>query len=430
MCMKQNRLITFLGVLALLGLLPTTMASGQAAASVSGGPYMSHEITVNAVDNSKYGPSVAYNSNHNEYLVVWDAAWLSGANDIRAQRVSARGQLLGSEFVVYSNSSHLSSEPSVAYDPVNDRYLVVFSYKNITDTDLYGRLIPWNGPSAGLTIFPIITWTSYQRNPKVIYAGGLQKQYVMVWENTVTSGTPKTYVSVKHINPDGTFTGGSADLTYSDASYNYIRPDITYNLARNEFLVVWEKFDVVNSDIWAARIHGSYGTMTGSPLAVAAWPDDETHPAVAACNIADKYLVAWDSDVGTGGTNYDLYGRIVNGDGSFGAVSWIDATTSPEIESDVACSLSGNQFLVVYQQRYTNLKYGITARRVFPNLAMEPAFQIVQPGSASDRTNPVVVSGTTSFLVAWEHERDGVAYQDIHARLVSLQALFLPLIRR
>jgi hypothetical protein len=393
---------------------------------------MSHEITVNAVDNSKYAPSVAYNSNRNEYLVVWEASWLSGANDIHGQRVSATGTLLGGEFVVYSDSTHISSEPSVAYDPVNDRYLVVFSYykDGITYTDLYGRLIPWNGPSSSYAIFPIITWTSFQRNPKVIYAGGLQTQFVMVWENTVTSGTPKTYVSGKHINPDGTFTGAGSNLTFSDASFHYIRPDITYNLARNEFLVVWEKFDVVNSDIWAARIRGDYVTMSGSPLAVAAWPDDEAHPSVAACNVADKYLVTWDSDVGTGGTNFDLYGRIVNGDGSLGGVSWIDNTTAPEIESDVSCNRTGNQFLVVYQQMWATAKYGITARHVYPNLGMEPAFVVVPPSSVADRTQPVVVGGSTNFLVAWEHERDGVAYQDIHARLISLQALFLPLVRR
>ena len=429
--MKKKRLFMFVATLALLSAQLVFPSNGRAMSVASGGPFLSQEITVSAVDNTKSWPSVAYNSKHNEYLVVWDISWPSGTFDIRAQRVSAQGKLLGGEFIVYSDPTHLSSDASVAYDPVNDRYLVVFAYKDITDTDLYGRLIPWNGPSAGLTIFPIITWGSFQRNPKVIFAGGLQNQFVMVWENTVTSGSPKTYVSVKHINLDGTSLSGTADLSYSDASYHYIRPGITYNLARNEFLVVWEKFDVVNSDIWAARINGSNYHTTGSPFTVAGWPDNESHPGVDACNIANKYLVTWQSDVGTGGTDYAIYGYTINGitdaNNGLDTVFQIDNTTLPETQPSVACSRSGEQFLVVYQQMKTNLKYGIRARMVYPDSSMDAAFNLVLPGL--DRTQAAVASGSINFLVAWSHQRD-VNNVDIHAKLVTRFKVFLPSILR
>jgi hypothetical protein len=140
--------------------------------------------------------------------------------------------------------------------------------------------------------------------------------------------------------------------------------------------------------------------------------------------------VTWDSDEGTGGTIRDIYGRIVNGDGSLGAVHWITDSSGLKIESDVDCSRGGNRFLVTFSEIYTNSHYGITARAVNPDLSMDPVIRLVQPGGEVDRRYSAVVSGSTNFLVAWEHERYGVAYQDIHARLVSLQALFLPLIRR
>jgi hypothetical protein len=38
--------------------------------------------------------------------------------------------------------------------------------------------------------------------------------------------------------------------------------------------------------------------------------------------------------------------------------------------------------------------------------------------------------GRTTYLTVWEHERDGAAYQDVHGRLATPEALFLPLVRK
>jgi len=280
-----------------------------------------------------------------------------------------------------------------------------------------------------LAAFPIITWGTSQWNPKLVYAGGIQKEFLVVWSNTSTAGSLPAYVSVKRIRADGSFPSSGADLTLSDSSKNYINPDVSYNLARNEYLVVWDKVSS-SHDIWGVRITGNAVPLGGGPFAIAGWPDNEESPSVAACNVADQYLVTWQSDVGTGGTNYDIYGYLVNGDGTLDTVFWIDNTTLPEIESSVACNRSGNQYLVVYQQRWTNLKYGITGRLVFPDHSMEAAFVVIPPGGAADRTMPAVAGGNSSYLVAWEHQRDGTSYQDIHGRIVTPHVVFLPLVLR
>jgi hypothetical protein len=432
--MKKNRLFLLLAALLLLSLLPVPAVSSQAAFSASGGPLLGHEITVNSVDNGKHLPAVAYNANRREFLVVWHTTWAVGTRDIRAQRVSLTGKLLGSEITVAENMTHDIFQPSVAYDPVNDRYLVTYIYNtssnptnvNTDNTDLYGQLVAGNGILYG-SAFSIITWPSQQWNPQVIYAPGLQKQFVMVWNNADTSGAVKAYVSLKHINPDGTFTGAGADLSYSDGSINYANPDITYNLARNEFVVVWEKVvSIANYDIMASRVQGSYVTMGGSPFMVAAWPDSEQLPSVAACNIADKYLVTWQSDIGSGGTDHAIYGYTLNGDASLDTVFRIDDNSGQVVQSDVACSKGGNWFLVTYADYWgLNGHYGITARKVFPNTSMDNSIRVVT-GESTDRHFPAVVSGPTNFLVAWEHDRPSTSYIDIHAKLVSFYDLFLP----
>jgi hypothetical protein len=430
--MKKSRLISFLAVLALLGLLPVTAVCGQAAMAAPGDPILSHEITVNSVDNGKYVPSVAYNPVRQEFLAVWHTTWGGlGTRDIRGQRLSLTGKLLGTEFTVYSNFTHDAFQPSLAYDPENDRYLVTFVYNTSTNptnmatdnTDLYGQLVNGNGSLSG-TAFSIITWPNQQLVPKVVYAGGMQKQFVIVWNNTYTGGSPLAYVSVKHINPDGSFTGAAASWTYSEGANNLVNPDITYNIHNNEFMVVWDRV-AGSDDIWAARLQGAYGTL-GSPFAVAGWTADESLPSVDACNVANKYLVAWQSDQDTGGSDYAIYGYTINGDGSLDTVFMIDDTTSPETQPDVACDASGRNFLVAYAQRWTSTYYGISARKVYPNASMETAFVITPPGNHADRTKPAVVHGPSNFLVAWENIRDSTTIQDIHARLVAFYAQYLP----
>jgi len=78
---------------------------------------------------------------------------------------------------------------------------------------------------------------------------------------------------------------------------------------------------------------------------------------VAACKGANQYLAAWQSNQGTG--NDAIYARFIDGEGTLGNVYLIDDTTSPEQRTNVACNLSGRQYLVTWQTRYTNLKYGI-----------------------------------------------------------------------
>jgi len=236
--MKKNRLFLLLTALAVVSLLPAPVAGKPAAAIAVSSPALSREITVNQVDNETMLPAVAYDSVHNEYLVVWHTKWGVGTRDVRAQRVSASGALLGGEILVYEHATKDAFQPSVAYDPVNDRFLVTFIFDSsgsLTDTDLYGRFVTWNGatPSAA---FPIVTYTSGQWNPQVVYAGGIQQEFFVVWTNTPAS--LPTYISGKRIRPDGTFPSTGSDLTQADGAYvvNYIDPDVSYNLARNEYL--------------------------------------------------------------------------------------------------------------------------------------------------------------------------------------------------
>jgi hypothetical protein len=362
-------------------------------------------------------------------MSTWSSGILCGTigpRDIRGARISANGQVLG-EFVIYEHATRDSSQATVEYDPVNDRYLVVWVFDTFgdgSDRDLYGRFIPWDGPSAGLSEFAICTWGTHQWNPKLAY-GRAVEEFLVVWNNQHQAGTLPMYISGRRITAaNGSFPGSDSDFTIDHPTEQRVNADITYNLARNEYLVVYDNTE----DILGRRFTGNLGHDFGGEFTIAGWPDGETKPAVAACREANQYLVAWQSDLITSTHSDAIYARFISGDGTAGSVHQIDDTTGSEVEAEVACNAAGTQYMVAWQAEYTNNRFGIWGRLVQPNGTLENAFAIVHPFGDMHRRNPVIGGGRVNYLVAWEHSRE--SYQDIHGRLVTPRMLFIPQILR
>lgn len=391
------------------------------------------DIPIYEADNEQYLPSVAYNWRHDEYLVVWHNLWGGGGRDVYARRISGQGEILSWFAVAHGVNDR--AQPSVAYDSENDRYLVVWIYDRHgdgSDWNVYGRFVPWDGPDAAFYEFPICTWSSDQRNPRVVYNENPSwSEFLVVWWNTSMSSVP-AYVSARRVFADASgFPPGDGFTVASDADLadDYLNPDVAYNLARNEYLVVYEK----NSyDILATRVAADGNVLGGGAFNIATWPDSENLPAVAACYTADQYFVAWQSLQNS--THYDIYGRFVKGDGTTADVlhitDWIGA--GHETNPDVTCDADAGHYLVTWEQQYLDLSgpYGIWGRLIHVDKTQDAKFEIAENVDPYNCWQPAVASGRPSYMVAWEHQRSGTTYQDIHGRLVTPHALFLPLLLR
>ncbi len=394
------------------------------------GIYVGDEIVISNLDIVKHLPSVAYNWKHNEYLVVWHTD-LERTNHghIRGARISDTGQVL-SEFVVYQHDTKDSAQPSVEYDPVNDRYLVVWAFDyfgNGDDWDLYGRLIPWNGPSSSLNSFAICNFTTHQKNPKLAY-GRAMEEFLIVWNNVKQDGTSPTYISGRRIKAvDGSFPGLSNDFTTPSTSEQRVNADVTYNLARNEYLIVYDNTD----NILGTRLTGDLSADFGGEFSIASFADGETKPAVAACKNANQYLVVWQSDQVTSVNIDAIYGRTIEGNGSLNAINKISYEIGSHLknfDADVACNEAGTQYLSTWTSLFDVVDYQIEGRLVQPDKPLEMGFHITE-GTSEVINNPITAGGRNNYLVAWEHQRD--LFQDIHGRLIiPPHELFLPLIQR
>jgi len=402
---------------------PNAGANPRAAMNMPIGP---GDIVISALNNEQYLPAIAYNRVHHEYLVVWHNEWGPGSRDIYAQRVSDAGEV--KSWIVVAGGGHDRTQPAVAYDPVRDRYLVVWVYDVFgdgSDYDVYGRFLPWNGPNASWTEFKIVDWASDQFNPRVAFAG-TQQEFLVAWTNIPDSPAVPAYISGRRVWADGGFPTGAFTIA-SHLSSPRVNPAIAYNHARNEYLVVYDN----GADIFGVRLRGDGVALGGGEFGIAGWPDHERYADVAACAGLDQYLVVWQSLENSSDEN--IYGRYLNGAGTPEQAWFVGGTSVGDLNPRVACNNAGNIYSIVWQAQYSNVfgPYGIWGKNVYPNKRPGPQF-VVSGATTLDsvgRTMPAIAGGHTNFLAAWEAERKP-SWQDIRGRLIGQRMLFLPSVRK
>jgi hypothetical protein len=377
--------------------------------AVLAAPPMPPAFLVSDAFGHAFDPALAYNTEDDEYLVVWGTPY-----DIYARRVSSRGELLGTEFPIATDAASETS-PSVAYDPVNDRYLVVWAREvSAGNWDIYGRFVPWDG-NPTTTAFAIDSSASdNSASPRVAYAL-TQGEYLVVWEDYAV-GWPEYVVRGRRIAAVG--GGWPVKFTIaSHASENRRHPAVAYNLARNEYLVTYDNAyygGTNNENVYAVRLTGN-GTQLGGELGIAGWPDDESVPAVGACNGTDQYLVTWTS-AQAGGDR--VYARFVDGDGSVQGVYQADSSTTgyPFAPAALACRW-GVQHMMTWEEYGGGSSVGVSGRVAYADESMDASFEIAPP-HVPHRESPAVACGSPNCLTVWE-EWDASGYAEVYGRILG-----------
>jgi hypothetical protein len=216
-----------------------------------------------------YDPDVAYNSTHNEYLVVWEG-------------------------------------DDTAYDRTNNEF------------EIWGQRLQANGVSTGPRVFRI-TWMGDNNDPDIgafdpaIAYNDQDDQYLVVWEGE-TLGDMVYDVLGQRLARNGLRLGDSFVISnpsgLPNPDYDALNPDVAYGGATNEYLVVWQDDELGDGEdeIFGQRIAAS----TGQPIAAderlsEMGPDGNPDhigqtPAVAYCSPdVNVFVVVWSGDHVTDG---------------------------------------------------------------------------------------------------------------------------------
>ena len=254
-------------LMAWTGLWPESNLNGLFGDSWDENPF----IISNASGAQAY-PVVTYDSVNARYLVTWIDYRTSGQAALYGQLVNTDGAPQGIEFLIDNEFGGQDSRLSysVAYDNVNQRFLVVSS-------KLLGQLINANGVLDGEK-FIIMEDNGFFIGHTSLTYDGLNQRYLMVWD--LGQGGGSTFGQL--LNTDGTRYGRVFSIL------NRNNPTVAFDHVNERFLV-------------AATWGGTYGqfvnpdgTLQGGEIAISQssyyYYDD--YPAIAFNPECGNFLVA------------------------------------------------------------------------------------------------------------------------------------------
>ena len=243
-------------------------------------------------------PDVTYNAQTNEYMIVWygDTNSVSGANTVEGEfeiwgrRINASNGLpIGGQFKISdmgpaANRSYDAIDPVIAYNEVDNNYLVVWRGEDgnlsnaIGEFEIYGQQLNANGSQIGINDFQI-----------------------------------------SDMGPNG------------QPIFDAYSPAIAYNKTNNEFMVVWYGDNNTNGhvsgefEIYGQRLNATSGAEIGvndfqiSETGVPGFTTRSAQfPSVAWNGIDNQYLAVWSADPATGiyvGNEFEIFGQTLAANG-------------------------------------------------------------------------------------------------------------------
>jgi hypothetical protein len=300
-------------------------------------------------------PTVTYNPDAKQYLVVWSGTdntppFVAGEYEVFGQRLDgATGAEIGGDFRISDmgpdgNPSYGAATPAVAYNPDAKQYLVVWSGADNTgllvaeELEIFGqRLDGATGAEVGgdfriSDMGPDGNFLYRASSPAVAYNSGAQQYLVVWWGDDDTpplvdgefeifgqrlDGATGAEIGgdfrVSHMGPDG------------NISYGAFYPGVAYNPDRNEYLVVWDGEDDTSPlvedefEIFGQRLNGPTGAGIGGDFRISDMgPDgdpayDAYAPAVVYNPSGEQYLIAWYGDDDTPplvDNEFEIFGQL------------------------------------------------------------------------------------------------------------------------
>ena len=352
-------------------------------------------------------PAVAYSSNANEFLVVWEQD-LEADNqyEVYGHRVSGTtGGALGSDITISTMSNGSTDanrdalNPAVAYNPTTQRYLVAWQGDGLVcmpacgdeQYDIWGREVEVDGDPLGVneviaTVEDDLDPNRGGFNPALAYNSAANEFLVVYNADEITDDKVEIF---------GKTVGGPATPQISSttgASSDARNPAIVSRGALGEYLVVWESNDTdsPSPEIYGQRVTTDE-TLIGAEIGVSeigVANREAQNPAVAFSSAADEFMVTWEADRAAN-SQFEIFGQRVTGAGAETGAADFEISATPASDRDalspaVAYSSTANEYLSVH--RSDNL--AVSKFEIFGHRLATP------PGGGGGGGTPALVTPT------------------------------------
>jgi RHS repeat-associated protein len=349
------------------------------------GPYqmLAERLTSSATWQEQQSPAVAYNSQANEYLVVWQD-FRNNQWDIYGQRLDGDGALLDGNFLIHSGGYR----PAVAYGSNSNRYLVVWD----DGEDIWARPLRADGvPGTTFKVYDgAFSTPATQAAVSYSESGGI---FAVAWRHTtiIFPGPVNHRILARHTDIRGTM---DAVLTVVQQSTDVARPRISA-ADESRFLVVWQDGRGNHPAIYGRRLQA--GQLVGSEFLISDTDNAKTWPDVGWSETAAAYLVVWQN--GQAGISGRRVSRAGNMLGDVIALNSGSDMAAPRVTA------AGDQWLAVWTLNgpgpggTAGIVYG---REVAADGSLPAG--VLQLSSVYEEVPAAAVAGSqshTDFVVAW-----------------------------
>lgn len=402
--------------LALLISLAGAVSAEDPARFVGGNVQVGDEVG----SGSQQLPAVAFNSRAREFLVVWSDSRVSSRNrDVFGQRLSALGVPIGENFRISGDAARGDEfAPAVAYNTQIDEYLVI--WEDTRFSSIFGQRVSSFGTRLGNNFRVGGGPQPLEQRAPAIAFNGRSNEYLVVWEDTrnkpgrFTGGD----IYAQRLSARGRRLGNSFFVGGFRGVEGDRNPEIAYNSRRNEYLVVWNETIPTQQiqGVLAQRI-SALGEFPEPPFVVrgeAAFKD----VSVAYNPVDDEYLAVWD-DGRFIQDGYDIFGQRISGAGRLLDVDFRISTSArdTEVQPAVLFNRAAGEYLAVWKdmRRVRGSQANIFGQRVSSaGERLGVNFRVNDRGADGEHDLPALAADplTGGFLVVWTDGRDGGFLRD------------------
>jgi hypothetical protein len=419
-------------VLFISGLFQT--AAAQLESPGLAAPKLGNFIDIRVDNLPNETPAIAYNSQHNEFLVVWAEEVVPGRREIYGQRTGLDGALHGNAIRIAYDSSVDCWSPAVAYSPTHDKYLVVFTQKitSNVDFDIRAKFVSWDGGSINEIIIDTSSNTRHWY-PAVSY-NQQSDEFLVIYEYYKTGTDGREIIAQRRKASDGSQLGVTSTIAGGTGEVRRIAK-VAHNSTRNEYLLAYtyaaNTTTIVNR-IRMKRLSADLSSVltNETELTTVDYAD-----GVSLAAGPDEYLAVWNEGASPSDTQ-KIWGRRINGNGTLGPfIKIADHAPQSCIEPAVAfgpilgyslswrCNNAGN-FWEVFGRF---LKGG-------ENTPSGNEFGFIDNVSLiRQQRSPAVACGASGTCLAVMEDIqccDFLSDYDIRGRLILPNLIHLPLIKR
>ncbi len=269
------------------------------------GPYLN--IWTDAVEN--INQAVVYNSVHDEYLVVWSIKQDDYSTDLWARRVGSDGTLYP-YFNIAASAGKKLEWADAAYSPTQDRYFAVFqdpSDQDPNDINLSAVMFDYDGNHLS-SFIEVDHSLNAQDMPAVAY-NSLDDEFLVVYVNQTSICSE--ILARRFSAATGLPADASHPIRTCEADNWNEGSDVAYNPLRNNYLVSYIHFQTMDQ-IYYSYMDAKLADSTLSTLS----PEFQLSGQGISSYLGhitagrDEYLAVWTTN------DYKIYAQRVNYDGT------------------------------------------------------------------------------------------------------------------